>query len=74
MIEQVLQKDYMITSGEVEEEQEQGHGQDTKVGHKVFLERRPDQDRASNEDSRRFHNHGEARRPLLEPSPCCKRL
>ena len=59
MIEQVLQKDYMITSGEVEEEQEQGHGQDTKVGHKVFLERRPDQDRASNEDSRRFHNHGE---------------
>ena len=43
MIEQVLQKDYMINTAEAEEEQDQGHGQDTKVGHKVFLERRPDQ-------------------------------
>ena len=43
MIEQVLQKDYMTNTAEAEEEQEPGQGQDTKVGHKVFLERRPDQ-------------------------------
>ena len=43
MIEQVLQKDYMTNTAEAEEEQDRGQGQDTKVGHKVFLERRPDQ-------------------------------
>ena len=55
MIEQVLQKDYMINSPD----EGKLSGTDIKVGQKVFLERRPEglREQGDNIHNSEIHNH-----------------